>query len=171
MTCIVGINNGARVYIGSDRSASDDITIMSMCRPKVHTRNGFIFAYAGSIGVGQLMEMIDLNSTHDDPYYTIRLSVVEQMRKAIESFSSTSDDESANFLIGYKKRLFELSTGDWSVVEVEESAVGSGGPIALGSLYTTRNLYTDPAIRIRLAIESAIHYSPTCAGPVDILHV
>lgn len=171
MTCIVGINNGARVYIGSDRSASDDITIMSMCRPKVHTRNGFIFAYAGSIGVGQLMEMIDLNSTHDDPYYTIRLSIVEQMKKAMESFGSTSEDNGADFLIGTQGRLFELSTDDWSVIEVEESAVGSGSPIALGSLYTTKHIYTDASLRIQMAIDAAIHLSPGCAGPVDILMV
>lgn len=171
MTCIVGIANGTNVYIGSDRSASDDITIVPMCRPKVHIKNDYVFAYAGSFGTGQLMEMIDFNNTHDDPYYTIRLSIVEQMKRAIESFGSTSEDDVAQFLIGSKGKLFEFSTDDWSVIEVEETAVGSGGPIALGSLYTTSSIYTDSSIRIQLAIEAAIQYSPSCSGPVDIKFV
>lgn len=170
MTCIVGIADGVNVYIGSDRSASDDITITSMCRPKVHIKNDFIFAYAGSFGTGQLMEMIvDLDITHDDPYLTIRLFMVEQMKKAIDAFGSTSEENVAQFLIGCKGRLFEFSTDDWSVIEVEESAVGSGGAIALGSLYTTKSIYTDHSIRIRMALEAAIHYSPTCVGPIDVL--
>jgi hypothetical protein len=172
MTCIVGIADGTRVYIGSDRSASDDITITSTCRPKVHVKNDFIFAYAGSFGTGQLMEMIvDLDITHDDPYLTIRLFMVEQMKKAIDAFGSDSEEDVAQFLIGCKGRLFEFSTEDWSVIEVEESAVGSGAPIALGSLYTTKGIYTDTYQRVKMALESAIYYSPTCAGPIDIRNI
>ena len=171
MTCIVGIANGTNVYIGADRSASDDITIVPMCRPKVHIKNDYVFAYAGSFGTGQLMEMLPFNYDYDDPYYSIRLSLVEDLKKAIDSFGSTSEEDYTQFLIGTKGRLFELSTADWSVIEVKESAIGSGNNIALGSLYTTSSIYTDSSIRIQLAIEAAIQYSPSCSGPVDIKFV
>jgi 20S proteasome alpha/beta subunit len=170
MTCVVGITYGNHVYIGSDRSASNDITKISICRPKVHIKNNFVFAYAGSFGTGQLMEMIDFNNTHDDPYYAIRLSIVEQMKKAMESFGSTSEENVAEFLIGYKGRLFEFCTDDWSVIEIDETAVGSGSPFALGSLYTTKEMYIDnPHKRISMALDAAILYSPTCMGKIDII--
>ena len=169
MTCIVGIANGTNVYIGADRSASDDITMVSMYRPKVHIKNDFIFGYCGSQGTGQLLELINFNNTDEDPYYYIRLEVVKQLRDAMNAFGVVSDEHDSQFLIGTKGRLFELSTSDWSVIEVQESAVGSGGPISLGSLYTTSSLYTDNTIRIQLALEAAIHYSPHCIGPIDVL--
>jgi hypothetical protein len=171
MTCIVGIANGTNVYIGADRSASDDITMVSMYRPKVHIKNDFIFGYSGSAGTGQLMEMINFNNIDEDPYYYIRLEVVKQLKNAMDAFGVVSDEHDAQFLIGNKGRLFELCTVDWSVIEVQESAVGSGGPIALGSLYTTSSLYTDNTIRIRIAIDAAIKYSPHCIGPIDVLYI
>jgi 20S proteasome alpha/beta subunit len=170
MTCVVGITNGTRVYIGADRSASDEITIVSMCRPKVHIKNNFVFGYAGSLGTGQLMEMINFKNDYDDVYTYIRLDIVEQMKKAIESFGSTSEEHGVSFLIGREGRLFEFSTEDWSVIEVEETAVGSGGPIALGSLYTSKH-FDNIEYRIDRALNAAITYAPTCSGPIDIKFV
>jgi len=167
MTCIVGITNGHNICIGADRSASDDITIVPMCRPKVHIKNNFIFAYAGSFGTGQLMEMINFNNDYDDPYFYIRLDIVKQLKSAIESFGSTNEENAAQFLIGARGRLFEFSTDDWSVIEVKESAIGSGSAVALGSLYTTRYAM-DIRTRVDTALNAAITYSPTCSGPVDI---
>ena len=170
MTVLVGITNGESVYIGADRGVSDDTTIISMSRPKVHIKDGWIFAYSGSLGTGQLLEFIDLPSPVDDIYRLVRLDIVSSIKDMIEEYGRSSDDEDmhVDFLIGSQGRLFEFSTTDWSVAEVNETAVGSGGNISLGSLYSTYPFDISIEERMTLAISAAIHYSPTCQGPIDI---
>lgn len=173
MTVLVGITNGKNVYIGADRAASDESTVITMYRPKVHVTNKWIYAYAGSVGTGQLIEFVNF-PTQDkkaDVYKTIRLEIVKQLKQLIADHGDDGDDNGAEFLIGVNGRLFEFSSSDWGIVEVTETAGGSGNQIALGSLYTTYTLDMDIEDRIKMALEAAIEYSPTCQGPVDILSI
>lgn len=171
MTVIVGITNGTNVYIGGDRGVSDDEVILSLSRPKVYINNEWLFAYSGSLGVGQLMELIDMPDAGEDPYRTLRMDVVSHMRSAIDLYGVSNAETTSEFIIGTQGRLFEFNTNDWSVAEVEETSIGSGSPFALGSLYTTKDFPATPEFRINLAIESAIKYSPSCQGGIDILNV
>lgn len=167
MTVIVGITSGKHIYMGADRGASDEESIVSLSRPKIQIKDGWIFGYSASLGTGQLMEIIDLPIPNDDVYRLIRKDIVSELKSAIEDYGSSDSDHTADFLIGAKGMLFEFNTSDWSVAEVKETAVGSGGPFALGSLYTSKHLLVED--RIDLAVHSAIQYSPTCQGPIDIL--
>lgn len=172
MTCIVGIAKENVVYIGGERSASDESTILSACRPKVGIRGDWLYGFSGSYGTGQLIEFIALPKVlkNDDPYTVLRMAVVEELKKAYDAFGRDLEDNSSSWLIGCKGRLFELSSGDWGVVEVEESSIGSGNTIALGSLHTTKQFSAaTPDMRIQWALDAAITISPTCLGPVDIL--
>ena len=171
MTIIVGIADKGNVYIGSDRGVSDDMSIVSLSRPKVHINNDWAFGYSGSVGVGQLMELIDMPDAGEDPYKTLRTDVVSHMRNAIDLYGNTSPECTAEFIIGTQGRLFELSTADWSVAEVEETALGSGGPFALGSLFTTKDFPASPEYRIEMALNAAITCSPSCQGGIDIINV
>lgn len=167
MTCIVGIVDDEFTYIGGERAASDNDSIISMKTPKIYTKNGWVYGYAGTIGIGQLMDFIDIKEDVDNIHTYIRLEIVEQLKKAIESFSSTPDEHDTSWLIGREGRLFELNAEDWSVIEINESSIGGGSQIALGSLYSTQN--KDPMDRIALALGASIMYSPHCKGPIDIL--
>ena len=172
MTVIVGIANGTNVYIGGDRGVSDDETILSLYRPKVHINNGWLFGYSGSLGIGQLMELIDMPEVDKDTdvYKVLRTDVVTHMRNAIDLYSVSNAETASDFLVGINGRLFEMNTADWSVAEIEETSIGSGSSYALGSLYTTKEFPAGPEYRINLAIESAIRYSPSCQGGVDVLY-
>lgn len=173
MTCIVGIASEDKVYIGSDRGASDGESIISLAKPKVYIRGDWIFAYSGSLGTGQLMQCITIPDIDDqDPFIVLRLDIVEALKNAMESFGTPDNEHASDFLIGAKGRLFELSTSDWGVAEVEESALGSGGAFALGSLHTTKQFpVATPTYRIEQALNAAITCSPTCQGPIDILYL
>lgn len=167
MTCIVGITDNEFVYIGADRSASDGGSILSMKKPKVETRNGWIYAYAGTIGIGQLFSFISLPAEVEDVYTYIRLSIVEDIKKAIETFSYIPTEHDTTWLIGKNGRLFELSSSDWGVVEVDYTSIGSGSQYAFGSLYTS--IDNTPVDKVALALGAAITFSPDCQGPIDIL--
>jgi 20S proteasome alpha/beta subunit len=171
MTCIVGITDGKKIYIGGDRGVSDDVSILSLFRPKIHINNGWLFGYSGSLGVGQLMEIIDMPEAGKDPYKTLRTDVVSYMRSAIDLYSNSDPENTSDFIIGTQGRLFELNTADWSVAEVRETALGSGSPFALGSLYTSIGMLLSPENRIRLALNAAITYSPSCQGGLDIISI
>lgn len=173
MTCIVGVSDGDTVYIGGDRGISDSDSILSMSRPKVTVSNDWIFGYSGSLGVGQLMEFITFPKVlkASDPYKLLRLDIVEQIKVLYESHSRDIEDNATDWLIGCKGRLFEFSTADWGVAEISEGAIGTGSPFALGSLYTSKDIESNPMIRITYALNAATTLSPTCAAPVDILYI
>ena len=169
MTVIVGIADKDIVYIGGDRGVSDNDVILSMSRPKITNRDGWVFGYAGTLGTGQLMEFINFPRVlkNDDPYKLLRLDVVEELKKAYDTYGRDIDDNGTDWLIGYQNRLFEISSGDWGVLEVSFSAIGSGSTFALGSLHTSQK-WRDTKKRVHTAIDSSITFSPTCNYPIDI---
>jgi ATP-dependent protease HslVU (ClpYQ) peptidase subunit len=173
MTCIVGIADGDSVYMGGDRGVSDDNVILKMSRSKVTQHGDFIIGYSGSLGVGQLMEFITYPKVTKatDVYKTIKIDLVEQVKSLYESHSRDIEDNGTDWLIGCKGRLFEFSSADWGVLEIQECSIGTGSPIALGSLYTSREIEDNPIIRITYALNAACELSPTCSLPVDILYI
>ena len=173
MTCIVGIADGSNVYMGGDRGASDEHTIVSIAQPKVKVNGLWIHGYSGSLGNGQLLDFINFPATlkkTDDPYKIIKFDIVPQIKALMESHGSIKDDDATDYLIGCKGRLFELSSEDWGVAEVEQISIGSGNNYALGSLYSTIEI-DNPIVRITIALNAAITYSPTCQGPCDVLYI
>jgi ATP-dependent protease HslVU (ClpYQ) peptidase subunit len=173
MTCIVGIAKEGTVYIGADRGVSDDYTILTSVTPKVFVKGEWIFAYSGSLGTGQLMQFISFPEVEDqDPFLLLRLDIMEALKGSIEAFGNPVPEHAAEFLIGCKGRLFEFSTEDWNVLELTETALGSGGSFALGSLHTTSQYEMAlPIYRIECALNAAITLSPSCQGPMDVLFV
>lgn len=175
MTCIVGIANEDKVYIGGDRGGSDGSAIVSLAAPKVYIRDEWIFGYAGSIGIGQIMQIINIPiiQEDEDPFMVLRMDMVDAFKSMMDIQGlSITEDSDTDFLIGCRGRLFEFSPADWSVAEIHETAIGSGGNFALGSLHTTSQYEAaSPIYRIDCALNAAITYSPSCQGPIDILSI
>ena len=170
MTVLVGLVDHGITYIGSDRGASDGSMIVSMSTPKVFVKDGFVIAFAGSLGVGQLAMYAEYPPLGTDTEGGLRLGFAESMQGLIETYCNPGVDLSdTTFLIGGHGRLFEMSTSDWGVVETNETAVGSGGQVALGSLYTTQGLYSSASTRISMALKAACHYATGCMLPIDIM--
>ena len=170
MTCIAAIATNDAVYMAGERSLSDKEVIVSLRRPKITMNNGYLIAYAGSIGVGQLLQFIELPSPGKDSAKSIRTAVIKNFKDAIENYGPVmSEDNHSELLIAHRSSLYEISTQDWSVSDVACTSIGSGSGFALGSLYTTSH-YSSPEKRLRIALEAAIALSPTCLGPIDILH-
>jgi ATP-dependent protease HslVU (ClpYQ) peptidase subunit len=172
VTCIVGIVDDGVIYIGGDRGASDGSAIVSLATPKVYIRDEWIFGYAGSLGIGQIMQIINIPilEEDDDPFIILRMDIVDAFKAMIDAQGITlNEDNDTDILIGCRGRLFEFSPSDWSVAEIKQTAIGSGGNFALGSLHTS--IDADPIDRIGIALGAAITYSPSCQGPIDILYI
>ena len=172
MTCIVGISDGSNVYIGGDRGSSDGSSILPLTRPKVKKCGDYLIGYAGSQGIGELAHFIDLPPITKNIEKTLRTAFVSTIKDAIEQYGNAShlEDNSTDWLVGVNGRLFEISSEDWHIAEFECSAIGTGGPIALGSLHTSQN-WKDQEKRIRHSLQAAVDISPSCLGPIDIYKI
>lgn len=172
MTCIAGIASDGVVYMGGERGASDDSSILPLCRPKIAIINNYLIGYAGSQGIGQLAHMIELPPVGKNVEKTLRTVFTKTLRSAIEEYgnASVTDDNATDWLVGVNGRLFEISSVDWQVCEFDITAIGSGSSIALGSLHTSRN-WQDNEKRIKYALQAAVDISTSCSGPIDILHI
>lgn len=178
MTCIVGIvdnlSTPRRVYMAADSGASDESIMISIMDPKIQKNGKYLIGYAGETGLGQLLHSIDLpdpiNVSNKDLTKFLRTKFCMAFKNAINLYSpstSPADDKEGGVLalIGVRGRLFEFDSTDFQLNEITEGAIGSGGTIAFGSLFTTRG-YKDINKRLRIAVNSAIEYSPSCKGPI-----
>ena len=169
MTVIVGIQDDKNVYLFGDRGASDSDTIVSMTTPKIwQVSENIICGYAGSGGLGQMIQYMKWPVLEGDPMKYLRATLAPAIIKGREKMAG-KDEEEASLLIGIKVEeplLFEMDTSDYSVFPFQYTAIGSGGPIALGSLYSTLGTLEE---RGCLAVLSAIEHSPSCKGPIDSL--
>jgi hypothetical protein len=171
MTAVVGLVHDNIIYLGGDRAAADPDTILSAAAPKIGLRDGFIYGYAGTYGIGQLIELIDLLPFEGDSLRYIKMYIVSELKKYIDLYSTDPINNSTTWLIGCHSpegaRLYELSSEDWGVCELTSTAIGTGSTFCLGSLYSTVD--KEPLDRVGLALGAAITYSPHCQGPIDIL--
>jgi ATP-dependent protease HslVU (ClpYQ) peptidase subunit len=133
------------------------------------TNGPYLIAFIGSVRSGQVLkpEYFEVpESVYDFPD-----KMVEQFKKkgclAISSESQVSVQE-ANFLIATPNgKLFEVLV-DFQINEIEDfTAIGSGSPFALGSLYTTRD-WGDHKRRIMTALKVAATYDMSTGPPYTI---
>ena len=183
MTCIVGIVDNSstprRVYMAADSGASDDSIILPIIDPKIQKNGKYLIGYAGETGLGQLLHSIDLpdpsNLNGKELTKFLRTKFCMVFKNAMNIYSpstSPADDKDGGVLalIAVRGRLFEFDSTDFQLNEITEGAIGSGGLIAFGSLFTTRG-YKDINKRLRIAVEAAIQYSPSCMGPIYYDHI
>lgn len=178
MTCIVAIKEGKKVYIGGDSSAVKGDRKYRCKTPKVFQRGNFLIGGAGSLKVLQTMgytaTIPPIHENQDSLEYLIN-GFLPEVRNAIDEvgrLERTDNKEStlSEFLIGFRRRLFEIS-GDLSIIEVEDdyAAIGSGSSYALGSLYSTKDSDLSPEERIQKALEVAYKHDPYVEPPFEIL--
>ena len=169
MTAIVGIKDDRSVYLFSERGASDNDTIVAMTTPKIwKVSENIIAGYAGSGGLGQMIQYMKWPTFDGDAMEYLRASLAPAIIKTRDK-NAGKDEEEASLLICIKTiepLLFEMDTSDYSVFPFDYTAIGSGGPIALGSLHSTTGSLES---RGKKAIMAAIDHSPSCLGPFDSL--
>lgn len=167
MTVIAGIAHQGNVYLGGDRGASDGDSIIAMTTPKICKVGDFIMGYAGSGGLGQIIKHLECWNRHPkNAERFLRNDFVEEFQTARAKIGG-KDEEEATLLIGYKGILWEIDTSDYACFPFGYSAIGSGGPIALGSLHSSQLSAMAPDLRLELAINAAITHNPGCLGPID----
>jgi len=163
MTCIVGIVQDGKMWMGADTCVSFGDYYMNSEEPKVFINKDIICGVAGPVIVRQELQYnIDLQFVLPD----IKAHI---LTKILPSLKKVDDKDEAELLIGYKGKLYETNKGVLLCSSTKNYAsVGAGYAYALGCLYTTRDC-KDPEHRILLALEAAEQFSSSVKGPFNVL--
>jgi len=169
MSCVVGLLQNGKLYLGSDGIATtEDGERRPIICVKIFTNKDYLIGYTGSVRHGQL-----LGPKCFDPPSSI-YDFPDQIREAYEKKGAILLNEngqqmfSSNILIGHKGRLFELLI-DFQMNEVygNFTSIGSGAAYAMGSLFATKK-WKSPEKRIINALNAASEYDRSCGEPFTI---
>ena len=172
MTCIVGIAEKGKVYIGGDSAGVDErYALMVRADRKVFKNEGFVFGFTSSFRMGQLLAH-SLKPPRRHPDTDVYAYMVTDFVNAVRDCLKTggfaerhNEAESAGtFLVGYAGRLFSIQN-DYQVGENVDgfNACGCGDLIALGALYARQD--GEPIDRLKLALEAAERFSAGVRAP------
>jgi ATP-dependent protease HslVU (ClpYQ) peptidase subunit len=179
MTCLVGIIQDGKTYIGTDGYATtEDCERKSIICRKLFVSDKYVVAFAGHIRTGQLLYPESGFEFPKDVY-----QIPNHIYLWLTQFEAVGKDElsmaviQSNLLIATKNKLYEVLM-DMSVSEIDPecgyTAIGSGTSHAMGSLYTTalHNKYDSdiipPVGRIEIALNAAAEFVKNVGPPYQI---
>lgn len=157
-------------------SADGDQTLRS---PKIFERRGLLFGFSGEARIIQLLEHV-----YDFPVpaegQNIDQFVIRDfccglraflLENASELLPSLDDDEEIwQLLVGVRGRVFRICSHlSCSESATGYEAIGSGSPLALGSLASTEGMTAEE--RVAKALSAAERHNQSVAGPFTVLRI
>jgi ATP-dependent protease HslVU (ClpYQ) peptidase subunit len=179
MTCIAGVVSNGKVVIGGDSAGVGKEELEIRLDPKVFVRDRFIFGFAGSWRIGQLLQYsleIPPKPESQPIHEYLCTSFVNSARACLKSggfLGTENGGEESNggeVLIGTEGELFTMySSFQIARQQANYAAVGSGAQVARGSLYSTdHEPHISPPVRIKLALQAAERFCSGVRGPFVI---
>lgn len=176
MTCIVGLIEDNKVYIGGDSAGVSGSHITKRKDTKVFERYGVLIGYTSSFRMGQLLrfKLIVPPKKCNDLYEYMCTDFVDAIRKCLSDggFAQKTNGEETGgyFLVGIENRLFKIEN-DYQVGESFKSyeAVGSGEDYAKGCLYSVcDDKQLSPQEKIYMALAASAEFSGSVCAPFII---
>lgn len=183
MTCIAAIEHQGRVWIGADSLVSTEwgFSVVRV-EPKVFkSGKELLIGTCESVRVAQVLRYhlkppAASRGKHDPQNYIVS-RLIPEIRKMLRQHGAGKvenrvEEMEAQFLVGYRGKLFYVDE-DYQVgtPSIGFHAIGSGGEVACGALYSTRKAKLTPRQRILAALGAAQHYMSSVRGPFTVLSV
>ena len=177
MTCIVGIVDNNKAWIGGDSAGVAGLSLTVRSDAKVFTTSPFVMGFTSSFRMGQLLRY-QLSPPKQPEWvgdHEFMVTVfVDAVRQCLKDGGFSESDKGVEsggcFLVGYRGRIYQIES-DYQVGEAVDGyqAVGCGHDIARGALYALSKLDIEPEDRIRTALKAAVRMSAGVRGPFTIL--
>lgn len=177
MTCIIGLEENGRAWIGADSSAIGGYENRPTETNKVFKNRGYTIGYTTSFRMGQLLKYSvsypDIPENLTEEFMVNEF--VEPIRKIFKDFGflkvSNNEESGGDFLVGVKNKIFHISS-DFQVQRYIDGiyAIGAGSSYALGSMEALKE-YLIPEKRILTSLEITSKFSIAVSGPYKILEV
>jgi hypothetical protein len=186
MTCIVGLVDRGKVYIGGDSAGIGGWNLTIRKDRKVFRNGDFLIGGTASFRMIQLLQhafkppTFDYGMAHDleedGEAFSIEkfmsTTFVDAIRQCFKDggyAQKTNEQESGGqFLVGFRGHLFDIQS-DYQVQEAlcRYDAIGCGLEVALGSLHATDGLLETRTSQERLmtALEAAEYHNAGVRGP------
>lgn len=175
MTCIAGLVDNGRVYMGGDSAGVGNYDLVLRKDPKVFRNGPFLMGFTSSFRMGQLLRYHfrppEIKPDDDMDEY-LSTAFVDAVRSCLKdggyARKNNEEEEGGTFLVGYKDQLYVIES-DYQVGKPLDgfAAIGSGAQIANGALFATRGL--KPEERVRTALEAAERFNAAVRAPFTIL--
>jgi len=174
MTAIIRFVKNDMTYIAGERGNSDMNSTLPSISPKIFNIGPYAYGYAGLTGLGQMIGHtfpFTYPSDNTDIYKYLVSTLVPLLRKYVQKqgIDKDKEEDATEIILGYKGRLFELSTYDFQCVEYSITSIGSGKDFCLGAYHAIQD-YEDPIYIARTCVEAANRFSTTCGGKIDIIY-
>lgn len=186
MTCIVGMVNEGKVYIGGDSAGvfsydivvRKDTKVFTVKTKYVESEVEAVFGFTSSFRMGQILMMHLVLPEYDeeDPYVYMVKSLIPEIINVFEEHKYATNNNGnltgGEFLVGFKGRLF-LIGDDFQVGESIDcfDACGCGEVCARGAIAATVLNCPDmkPEDHIRNALSIAEKYNGGVSGPFNMV--
>lgn len=174
MTCIAVLQQDGQVYMAGDRAVSNMDEINYLSTPKVWKAGAYMFGYAGHLSALTVYHTFNppqppkglYGKDLDKFMYTRFLTYMSEFydKRSIKT-------DGLDLLISVRDRVYEHSTDNMSLYayDTDYNAIGSGSPYVMASLFSTADSELSGRDRIKLAVQAACKFSPTCGGKIDIV--
>jgi len=175
MTCIVGLVDGDRVWLGGDSAGVAGYDLVVRADRKVFRNGAYVMGFTTSFRMGQLLRHGFEPPAPPDPPADLEAfmattfidAVRERLKAGGWAVKNLEQEQGGTFLVGVRGRLFEIGS-DYQVGESVDgfSAVGCGDQVAHGALFASRGR---PAIdRVVTALAAAERFSAGVRRPFAI---
>lgn len=175
MTCIVGVVEKHRVYLGADSAGVGGYSSLTIRKDKKVFRNDdFVIAGTSSFRMIQLLRYAFVTPVYgcdaniDKFMATTFVDAIRECFKEGGFAQKSAEKESGgSFLVGFQGRLFEI-WDDYQVAEAASGygALGCGAEVALGSLFATPDMQAEK--RIELALKASESHNAGVRAPFYI---
>jgi ATP-dependent protease HslVU (ClpYQ) peptidase subunit len=164
MTCVAAVVENGKVYMAADSYLGCDNRALSRSKDDAK-----LFRHPSGILVGTCGDTLAQRRVRRAmlPVREPGQDLLEYVFEALAPALAHRGGELGDFelLVGIEGRLFRLFSNTLALECVDGfAAIGSGGPVALGSLATPSD--ASPATRVRRAVAIAERYVPTVRGPI-----
>lgn len=177
MTCIAGIAEGGKVWMGGDSAGVGGWDLTVRADQKVFVNGPFLLGFTSSFRMGQLLRYaLTPPKVYDKDLMTFMCTdFINDVRTCLKNGGyATKENEQETggiFLVGFMGRLFRVDN-DYQVGEASSGydAVGCGESYAKGALYATRAGMASEE-RLSLALSAAAEHSAGVRPPFLVLNV
>lgn len=179
MTCIVGLVDEGKVYMGADSAGVSGSDLRVRKDPKVFRNGDFLIGFTSSFRMGQLLRYglevpVATRGSYIDTYEFMVREFVTAVRTCLKGGGCASKrdevESGGQFLVGYEGRLFDIEE-DYQVAEyvTPYAAVGDGVNYALGSLYSTSGMGYRASDRLKTALNAAEEFCSSIRRPFVVM--
>lgn len=177
MSCIVGIKEKDKIYLGADSCVTEGTKIVVLKDPKIFKRGEFLIGFCGGLRSGQLLKHTKINKNVKNISELVEFIKDLFEKEGYLRKSSNSEEPAVSvdteFIVAHKGRMYVIGS-DLSVVEDgknDYAAIGSGATFALGSLYATKNSKISIRKKLIKALQCSAYFDPGVSSPFRVYSV